>query len=61
MTTHSGSGPEVKESDPQAAGRSPYLMLVVATVGFAINFWAWALLSPLGPVYRAWLAPRSAH
>jgi NNP family nitrate/nitrite transporter-like MFS transporter len=27
-------------------------MLVLATVGFGINFWAWALLSPLGPVYR---------
>src|SRR5215813_3076433 len=25
------------------------LMLVTATVGFAINFWAWALLSPLAP------------
>jgi MFS transporter, NNP family, nitrate/nitrite transporter len=24
-------------------------MLGVATVGFAVNFWAWALLSPLGP------------
>ncbi|MEO6701757.1 MAG: MFS transporter [Jatrophihabitantaceae bacterium] len=24
-------------------------MLALATVGFAINFWAWALLSPLGP------------
>jgi MFS transporter, NNP family, nitrate/nitrite transporter len=24
-------------------------MLVTATVGFALNFWAWALLSPLGP------------
>ncbi|HEX5427418.1 MAG TPA: MFS transporter, partial [Pedococcus sp.] len=24
-------------------------MLVLATVGFAINFWAWALLSPLAP------------
>ncbi|MGH3361011.1 MAG: nitrate/nitrite transporter [Nocardioides sp.] len=33
--------------------RSPMLMLAVATVGFAVNFWAWALLSPLGPVYRA--------
>jgi NNP family nitrate/nitrite transporter-like MFS transporter len=30
------------------AGRSrPALMLTLATVGFAINFWAWALLSPL--------------
>ncbi len=26
-------------------------MLVLATVGFAVNFWAWALLSPLGPVF----------
>jgi hypothetical protein len=24
-------------------------MLATATVGFAITFWAWALLSPLGP------------
>jgi len=24
-------------------------MLALATVGFAVNFWAWALLSPLGP------------
>jgi NNP family nitrate/nitrite transporter-like MFS transporter len=24
-------------------------MLTVATVGFLVNFWAWALLSPLGP------------
>jgi NNP family nitrate/nitrite transporter-like MFS transporter len=28
--------------DPRA-----YLMLAMATVGFAVNFWAWALLSPL--------------
>ncbi|GAA4867123.1 NarK/NasA family nitrate transporter [Serinicoccus chungangensis] len=27
-------------------------MLVVATAGFAVNFWAWALLSPLGPMFR---------
>lgn len=33
--------------------RSPALMLTMATVGFAINFWAWALLSPLGPLFRA--------
>ena len=36
----------------QTGTTSPVLMLVVATVGFAINFWAWALLSPLGPLYR---------
>jgi len=32
---------------------SPGLMLAMATIGFAINFWAWALLSPLGPLFRA--------
>src|SRR5690348_9028433 len=25
------------------------LMLALATIGFAVNFWAWALLSPLAP------------
>ena len=30
-------------------GHRPALMLGLATVGFAINFWAWALLSPLAP------------
>jgi NNP family nitrate/nitrite transporter-like MFS transporter len=28
-------------------GRQANLMLAMATVGFALNFWAWALLSPL--------------
>lgn len=32
--------------------RGPMLMLFMATLGFAINFWAWALLSPLGPLFR---------
>jgi MFS transporter, NNP family, nitrate/nitrite transporter len=32
-----------------ARSRRPELMLAMATAGFAINFWAWALLSPLGP------------
>jgi NNP family nitrate/nitrite transporter-like MFS transporter len=27
-------------------------MLGMATLGFTVNFWAWALLSPLGPSYR---------
>ena len=31
---------------------APWLMLVLATVGFAVNFWAWALISPLGPLFR---------
>ncbi|MFK4084874.1 nitrate/nitrite transporter [Kribbella sp. NPDC020789] len=34
------------------ATRSPWLMLAVATIGFAVNFWAWALISPLGPLWR---------
>ncbi|MET9273484.1 MFS transporter [Kribbella sp. NPDC003557] len=36
----------------RTAARSPWLMLAVATIGFAVNFWAWALLSPLGPLFR---------
>ncbi len=36
----------------QETNRSPGLMLAVATIGFAVNFWAWALLSPLGPLFR---------
>ncbi|MEU4605432.1 MFS transporter [Kribbella sp. NPDC023972] len=31
---------------------SPWLMLCLATLGFAVNFWAWALISPLGPLFR---------
>jgi NNP family nitrate/nitrite transporter-like MFS transporter len=27
-------------------------MLGLATLGFAVNFWAWALLSPLGPRFK---------
>ncbi|HEX7353957.1 MAG TPA: MFS transporter [Mycobacteriales bacterium] len=32
--------------------RQAYVMLGVATLGFAVNFWAWALLSPLGPRFK---------
>lgn len=39
-------------SDGDGKGRSPGLMLALATIGFAVNFWAWALLSPLGPLFR---------
>jgi MFS transporter, NNP family, nitrate/nitrite transporter len=31
---------------------SPAAMLALATIGFAVNFWAWALISPLGPLFR---------
>ncbi|PWI12917.1 MFS transporter [Streptomyces sp. Act143] len=32
--------------------RRAWLTLALATVGFAVNFWAWALLSPLGPRFK---------
>ena len=34
------------------SGRAP-LMLAMATAGFALNFWAWALLSPLAISFTA--------
>lgn len=47
-------------SRPQTAADSaaaekpgnPWVQLVMATLGFALNFWAWALISPLGPLFR---------
>lgn len=44
--------PLTSEVRNRAATRSPWLMLTVATIGFAVNFWAWALISPLGPLFR---------
>lgn len=38
--------------DRGVTGR-PGLMLALATVGFAVNFWAWALLSPLAVRFTA--------
>ncbi|MFD5492786.1 MFS transporter [Streptomyces sp. NPDC127091] len=38
-------------SDAGVPGRA-WLMLALATVGFAVNFWAWALLSPLAPRFQ---------
>ena len=50
------TGGSVTTAAPQTgterATRSPWLMLALATIGFAVNFWAWALLSPLGPLFR---------
>jgi NNP family nitrate/nitrite transporter-like MFS transporter len=49
----------VPMNDPASSGtpvssgsRTPLVMLALATLGFAVNFWAWALLSPLGPRYK---------
>ncbi|MFF8910672.1 MFS transporter [Streptomyces olivaceoviridis] len=42
---------EVPGTTASVSGRA-WLMLALATVGFAVNFWAWALLSPLGPRFK---------
>jgi NNP family nitrate/nitrite transporter-like MFS transporter len=55
MTTEHGQGPEAAVTGAVvqvAAPGRPALMLAVATLGFAVNFWAWALLSPLGPRFK---------
>lgn len=31
--------------------RNRRVALIMATLGFGLNFWAWALLSPLGPIF----------
>ena len=40
------------KSDRTAVSSKAWLMLALATAGFAVNFWAWALISPLGPMFR---------
>ena len=50
MSTLQVGGPNKSDRAP-VSGRA-WLMLALATVGFAVNFWAWALISPLGPMFR---------
>ena len=50
MTTRGGSGRSTLTTGTSAG--SPGVMLGLATVGFLVNFWAWALISPLGVAYR---------
>jgi NNP family nitrate/nitrite transporter-like MFS transporter len=38
--------------DAAPTSRQRALMLGLATIGFAVNFWAWALLSPLAPKFK---------
>jgi NNP family nitrate/nitrite transporter-like MFS transporter len=45
-----------RPGDDGSLARTRTLMLVLATVGFAVNFWAWALVSPLGPRFKDALA-----
>ena len=39
-------GPTPRHRDAAA------VLFALATIGFGINFWAWALISPLGAAYR---------
>jgi MFS transporter, NNP family, nitrate/nitrite transporter len=50
MSTISTRPAQTAERD--GGDRSRGVMLAMATIGFAVNFWAWALLSPLGPLFR---------
>jgi len=50
MTSAQAAG--AGQAAPTAGGNTRWLMLALATIGFAVNFWAWALLSPLGPLFR---------
>ncbi|TMR92416.1 MFS transporter [Nonomuraea basaltis] len=53
----------VGERAASVFGRTSWVMLGLATLGFAVNFWAWALLSPLGPRFKELLglsAPQQA-
>ncbi len=50
MTTRGDSSPHTLRTDTSAG--SPGAMLGLATIGFLVNFWAWALISPLGVAYR---------
>src|SRR5207247_2400759 len=47
---------EGHRSETRGREDSPTLMLALATVGFAVTFWAWALLSPLGASLREQLS-----
>src|SRR5215470_2402766 len=47
------AGANARSAAPaQQGAERPWVMLGIATVGFAVNFWAWALLSPLGPKFK---------
>jgi len=50
-----GSAASRDTGHTQISGRA-WLALALALFGFAVNFWAWALLSPLGPKFKEILA-----
>jgi MFS transporter, NNP family, nitrate/nitrite transporter len=50
VANRTGTGGTVRSTAQPTAARGR--MLGLATVGFLVNFWAWALISPLGAAYR---------
>ncbi|WP_052366944.1 MFS transporter [Paraoerskovia marina] len=50
MTTGSTAPPQAIPDE--GYGSRATVQLVLSTVGFALNFWAWALLSPLGGTFQ---------
>ncbi len=50
------SGPTISDTRTGSGSHQPMVMLALATLGFAVNFWAWALLSPLGTRYKELLS-----
>ncbi len=46
------AGGRRQETGERGTDRRSYIMLGMATVGFALAFWAWALLSPLGAHFK---------
>lgn len=52
MTITAKSAQPTGDGTPTAAaGGAAWRNLVMATVGFTINFWAWNLIGPLGPAF----------
>ncbi|PWU43536.1 MFS transporter [Micromonospora globispora] len=49
MTTRNQAAPSATVGATPAPTRGAMVNLAVATLGFLLNFWAWALLGPLGP------------
>lgn len=43
---------DVPLAESRADASTAHRVLALATVGFLLNFWAWALISPLGPALR---------
>jgi MFS transporter, NNP family, nitrate/nitrite transporter len=49
MSTTARTAPPVPTAGAATAPPGATRNLVLATIGFLVNFWAWALLGPLGP------------